>query len=267
MHRLMTGAARSTFQRVALLLAILIAWTAVLRVFEVSESRLPPPADVADYFRFMVTDGDLLRHSWVTLKEIGVGLVWGVGIGVLNALVLDRWQRMEAIIEPLIVIVQATPKISLAPLLVTWLGLGATPKVALVALVTFFPVMANSLGGLRSVPVELLDLAAMTGANRFQEYRRIRLVHALPSLLTGLKVSVSLSVTAAVVGEFIGATEGLGTLLALGQESANVLLLLVTLLVLGAIGLGGYLAVALAERVITPWSTPMSRRGPVPLEH
>ena len=203
-------------RHVLILAAFLLLWTAALALFSVPDYLVPSPFQLVEKTWFLVTRAGLLWHIPVTVIEIIAGYVIGVLIGIAAALVFYRAPVIEDILNPLIVFIQTAPKIAIAPLLLLWLGLDMTPKVVLVAIVTFFPILATM-------------------------------------LFSGLKVAATLAVTAAVIGELMGARAGLGYLLSLGQETSDTQLVLVSVLILSLLGYLLYLAIQAAERRLLRW--------------
>lgn len=235
-------------------LAVFLAlWQVLLIVFDVPAFLVPSPFALVEKAWFLVTQAGFLNHIPITLAEILLGLVIGGGVGIFAALVFHRLPLLEMLLNPLIVFLQTAPKIAIAPLLLLWLGLDMTPKVVLVAIVTFFPILSNMLSSLRSMPSQLDEFARILKMNTLQRVLRLELPMSLPMLFSGAKVAVTLAVTAAVIGELMGARAGLGYLLSLGQETSDVELVLVTVFVLSFIGYGLYLLVVALERRLLSW--------------
>lgn len=240
--------------RTVISLAVFLAiWQAGLYVFDVPAYLLPSPLQLAEKFWFMLTRGGLMTHVPVTVMEIVVGFVLGALAGVAASFLFDRYPPVESLMSPIIVFVQTAPKIAIAPLLLLWLGIGASPKIVLVAIVTFFPVLSNMLSALRATNPQLIELATILKLSPLQRMWRIELPQSLPMLFSGLKVAATLAVTAAVIGELMGAKAGLGYLLILGQETADVGLVLVSVMILALVGYLTYLAIAFAERRLIGW--------------
>lgn len=193
------------------------------------------------------------RHALVTVQEIAaaflVSAVLGIGGGVL--IVSSRF--LSQVFMPLILSLQVVPKIAIAPLILIWFGFGALGKVAIALTVAFFPVLVNTMSGLRSAEPDLLDLARSLHATKRQVLQKILFPAALPYIFTGLKISMTLSVVGAVIGEFIGGNQGLGYLIQQAQFDINTPLMVAAILVLAVIGLAAYGLVALAERLFVPW--------------
>ena len=246
------------------LAAFILLWWGLVAVFDVPAYLVPSPGELADKAWFLATEAGLLSHIPVTLVEIVAGFVIGVVAGVATAVLFTRLPTVEVVLNPLIIFVQTAPKIAIAPLLLLWLGLGATPKIVLVAIVVFFPVLSNMLSALRSIDPNLLALARILRMGPVARFRRIELPQSLPLLFTGMKVGVTLAVTAAVIGELMGARAGLGYLLSLGQETADVGLVLVAVILLSLIGYALYLLLGIAERRLLGWHE--SRAGDLSIE-
>jgi NitT/TauT family transport system permease protein len=159
----------------------------------------------------------------------------------------------ESTLYPLIVFLQIVPKIAIAPLFIIWFGFGFTPKVLLVFLLSFFPIVVSSIAGFKSLDPDVMDLARSTGAGEWLMFRKIRLPQALPGIFTGLKVGAALAATAAVVAEFVASNRGLGYLLLEYNGNLETAMVFAVVLVLSAIGLLVYYAVELLEKLAIPW--------------
>ncbi len=240
-------------RHVFILAAFLLLWTAALVVFNVPDYLVPSPLQLVEKAWFLATRAGLLWHIPVTVIEILVGYVAGIVLGVAAALLFHRAPILEDILNPLIVFIQTAPKIAIAPLLLLWLGLDMTPKIVLVAIVTFFPILATMLSALRSMSPMLNELASILRLSTLQRIWRIELPQSLPLLFSGLKVAATLAVTAAVIGELMGARAGLGYLLSLGQETSDTQLVLVSVLILSLLGYLLYLGIEAAERRLLNW--------------
>lgn len=242
------------------LVAFVALWWGSTAVFRVPAYLVPSPPALAEKFWFLATQAGLFGHVPVTVFEVVVGFVIGTVVGVLAAVFFTKVPLAEMILNPLIIFVQTAPKIAIAPLLLLWLGLGATPKIVLVAIVAFFPVLSNMTSALRSIDPNYTALARILKLSAMQRLWRIELPQALPLLFAGMKVGVTLAVTAAVIGELMGARAGLGYLLSLGQETADIGLVLVAVILLSAIGYGLYLLIAVAEKRMLSWHESRAER-------
>ena len=244
------------------LAGFILAWWGLVVLFDVPSYLVPSPLELAEKFWFLTTQAGLFGHVPVTVMEIIVGFVIGTVVGVAAAVLFTRFPMVEVVLNPLIIFIQTAPKIAIAPLLLLWLGLGATPKIVLVAIVAFFPVLSNMLSALRSIDPNYGALARILKMSAFQRLWRIELPQSLPLLFAGMKVGVTLAVTAAVIGELMGARAGLGYLLSLGQETADVALVLVAVILLSLIGYLLYVALGAAERRLLGWHESRASAAP-----
>lgn len=246
-----------SWRPVAVLLALFGVWWFVAWRELVPAYLVPAPGAVAET---MVADWEmLLEHTWVTTLETIVGFVLAAVIGVATAVLLVYSRTAEKSLYPLILFAQVIPKIAIAPILVVWFGFGMTPKIVLAVLIAFFPVVVSAVAGLRSVDPELLEMSATMGASRWKTFRKIRFPGALPQLMSGLKVAVTLAVVGAVVGEFVGADRGLGYVLLLASGNLDAPLLFADLILMSLIGVVLFVLVEVLERLLIPWHA--SRRG------
>ncbi len=228
-------------------------WQAVVLLGDYPTFILPSPGDVADTLSHTLADGTLGRHARVTLSEVFSGL----GLGLIGATVLGyalaRSPLLERLLAPYIVASQSVPVVAIAPLLVIWFGSGRLSKVLICGLIVFFPVLVNTIVGIRSVEEDLRELMRSLGANRWQTFRMLEVPAALPVLLGGLKIGVTMSVIGAVVGEFVGADQGLGFLINQARGLFNTPLVFVAILALVFIALVLYGAVMLFEMWLLRW--------------
>ena len=246
-----------SWRPVLVLVAIFVAWWFVAWRELAPAYLVPSPGAVA---QTMVADWEmLLEHTWVTTLETIVGFVLAAVIGVATAVLLVYSRTAEKSLYPLILFAQVIPKIAIAPILVVWFGFGMTPKIVLAVLIAFFPVVVSAVAGLRSVDPELLEMSATMGASRWKTFLKIRFPGALPQLMSGLKVAVTLAVVGAVVGEFVGADRGLGYVLLLASGNLDAPLLFADLILMSLIGVVLFVLVELLERILIPWHA--SRRG------
>jgi NitT/TauT family transport system permease protein len=214
---------------------------------------LPGPLAVIDRLGNVLADGSLLRHSLFTLGEVLAGMAAGVGSAALLGYLLSKSRLAEQILSPYIVATQAIPVVAVAPLLFIWLGSGVSSKVLICALIVFFPVLVNTVIGLRSVSANLRELMRSLGATRWQNFRHLELPAALPVLLGGLKVGATLSVIGAVVGEFMAPDKGLGFLISVARGQYDTALVFVGVFSLVAMALMLYGLVAWAESRFLAW--------------
>lgn len=235
------------------ILAGLLAWEGLVRWQEYPAFILPGPLVVWQKFLTLAADGTLVRHATVTLLEIAWGLLLGISSACLVGYLLGKHRWVEQLLAPYIVASQSVPVVAIAPLLIIWLGSGLLSKVLVCALITFFPMLINTIVGIRNVDSDLYDLMRSLRASRWQLFRLLELPAALPVLLSGLKLSVILAVVGAVVGEFVGADVGLGFLINLARGVLDTPMMFVAILCLVVIAQLLYLSVALLERHYLHW--------------
>jgi NitT/TauT family transport system permease protein len=234
----------------------IVLWEGLVRWQNYPPFILPSPLVVASKFVTLAADGTLLRHAQVTLLEIALGLFLGLTTACLLGYLLGKHRSVEQIIAPYIVASQSVPIVAVAPLLVIWLGSGIMSKVLVCALITFFPMLINTIVGIRTVDRDLYDLMRSLRASRWQLFRLLEVPAALPVLFSGLKLSVILAVVGAVVGEFVGANVGLGFLINLARGVLDTPMMFVAILCLVLIAQTLYLTVAFLERRYLHWQEP-----------
>lgn len=236
----------------SLVLGILI-WQGLTQWLALPAFILPGPIAVWKRLLRAIADGSLLENTWITLVEILLGLLTGSSLATFFGYLLAKSMAAERLLSPYLIASQAVPTVAIAPLLVIWFGSGLFSKVLICALTVFFPVLVNTMVGLRAVPDNLKDLMASLRATPLQTLRYLEIPAALPIFLGGLRIGATLSVIGAVVGEFVGSNQGLGFLInvARGQyDTAMVFVALITLIIL-AICL--YLAFTLLETHLLAW--------------
>ena len=238
------------------LLGVLGLWEACVLVADVPRYLLPRPSEV---IVAMVNQSPaLLRESWVTLKEVLLGFVFSVLVAVPIAVLIASSRPFEKSVYPLLVAAQVVPKVAIAPLFLVWFGFGLLPKVLIVFLIAFFPIVINSVIGLRSMEIEKHYLAQSMGANRWQVFSKLQLPNALPSMFGGLKVAATLSVIGAIVGEFVGSDDGIGSVLMVAIGSVDTVKLFAGVGYLTIMGILIFLLMDFMERALIPWH--VSRR-------
>jgi NitT/TauT family transport system permease protein len=226
-------------------------WEVGVRVFHVKEYVLPPPSQVVlavgDHWR-PVLDG-----AWITTLEIIAGFLLAVVVSIPLAVSIAFSRFVEQTVYPVMVFLQIVPKIAVAPLFIIWFGFGFTPKLLVVFLLSFFPIVISSIAGFRSIDPEIMDFVNTTGASSWSSFVKVRLPHALPDIFVGLKVGAALSATAAVVAEFVASDRGLGYLLLRYNGDLNTQMVFAIVILLSAIGVVVYFAVELLQRLVIPW--------------
>ncbi|HEV8261318.1 MAG TPA: ABC transporter permease, partial [Burkholderiales bacterium] len=195
----------------------------------------------------------LLWHAAVTTLEILAGFVLSLVVGVLIAVLIVWSKAFERAILPLLVVSQAVPKIAVAPLLLVWFGLGWEPKMLVAFLIAFFPVVIDTVTGMQSVPTAMRDLARSMGTSRLQTMTRFIMPHALPNLFSGIKVAITLAVSGAIIGEFVGADKGIGYVLLLANGRMETALLFAGIVILSIIAMLLFYIAEFIERLCLPW--------------
>lgn len=239
---------------IAGVLLILALWWAACHLFGVSPVVLPAPEDV---FRAFVDRFPLLmREGWVTLQETVLGFLLALAVGIPMAVAIANSRPLNLMFYPLLVALQSVPKVALAPIVLVWLGTGLESKLAIVWLVAFFPIIIDTAAGLRSTPRELTELARSLKASPWQMFAKVQFPAALPFVLTGAKVAITLAVIGAVIGEFMGSSAGLGYLLLSATSQLNTPLAFASLFALSFLGLAVYGVVELIEMMLARWLPP-----------
>ncbi len=234
-------------------------WDLLADALDIKPFLIPAPSDVADS---LWTDRELLAEdAWVTAQEVLLGFGIALVLGFAFAVVLHLSDTLRRAFYPLLVASQTVPVIAIAPILIVWLGFGLGPKLAIIALVCFFPITVNTLDGLRSVDPDLPRMMRTLDARRWQILRRVEVPSALPYLLSGAKVAAAISVIGAVFGEWSGADEGLGHLILIAQGQLQTARVFAAVVVLSAMALLLFGAIALVERRFAWWSPRRDRRA------
>lgn len=232
---------------------LLLVWQGIVALRLYPAFIIPAPLTVWERFIEVLTDGRLLYHTGVTLGETLAGLGIGTLLGVTLGYLIAKSKLLDALLSPLVVAFQSTPVVAYAPLLVIWFDGDATSKIMTSALIVFFPMLMNTVIGLRAVPPSLHDLMRSLRATRWQHFNSLEVPAALPILLGGLRVSATLAVVGAVVGEFIIANAGLGFLITEARYRYDTALVIVAVLMLALIARLLYSAVNLLEARLIAW--------------
>jgi NitT/TauT family transport system permease protein len=248
---------RARRERVAALLyptgaiaVLLIVWEAATRLFAIPAFLLPAPSVILHAME--ANAGILFKSSISTTLEILLGFVLSVAVGIPLALAIFLWTPFARAVYPLLVSSQAVPKVAIAPLFLVWFGFGLLPKVLIAFVIAFFPVVINTAMGLAAVEREKYYLAQSMGFGPFATFWKIQLPNALPSIFAGLKISITLAVVGAVVGEFVGGQGGLGYLLLIANGNMDTALLFAGIVVLTLLGVVFFILIGVVERLVLP---------------
>jgi NitT/TauT family transport system permease protein len=250
----LAGRRSSSLLAVSSLILGIGLWALIVRIADIPPVILPGPGLVWRRFLQVLMDGSLLRHSMYTLFEVLAGLFLGGGMASILGYLLAKSIAIERIMAPYIVASQSVPTVAIAPLLIIWFGSGIFSKVLICALIVFFPILVNTIVGVRTVPEELRDLMRSLLATRWQTFTRLEVPAALPVFLGGLKVGATLSVIGAVVGEFVGSDRGLGYLINRSRGQYDTALVFVAVLALVVMAMTLYASVVWLESRLLAWS-------------
>jgi NitT/TauT family transport system permease protein len=231
----------------------MLCWQLTVQATGLPHFILPAPADVWSRFLRALNDGSLLYHTRITLLEIVLGLLAGILVATMVGYALAKSRALEKVLSPYLVASQAIPIIAIAPLLVIWLGSGILSKVVICALIVFFPVLVNTIVGIRAVPTALYDMMHSLRATRWQILFKLELPASLPVLLGGLRIGATLSVIGAIVGELVDANQGLGFLLKVGDFQYDTSMVFVAVFMLITLALLLYGVVTMLEKKFLKW--------------
>jgi ABC-type nitrate/sulfonate/bicarbonate transport system permease component len=252
---------------IGLMLVILAAWEVLVRVFDVPGYVLPPPLEIVEqiYLERMLIFG----HLRVTLYEIVAGYLLACVVGFALSVAIVYSKAFRRGVLPLIVASQTIPVIAIAPILVIWFGYNDVPRIIITALVAFFPLTVSFVTGLESLEPELINFFRSLNATPLQIFLKLRLPAALPNIFAGLKVATTLAVIGATISEWVGASAGLGYMMAQDTQQINTARVFAALVVLGVCGIAFFAFIGLLQRLFMPWvygrprlRWPPWRRGP-----
>lgn len=238
------------------LVLLIAAWELGVRVSGVNPVLVPTPFSVAEaLWRGLSRWGpaSFYPHFWRTLQEVVLGFVGGLIIGLLLGGLVALSRTAQIIVRPYIIMIEAVPKIAIAPLMVVWLGFGMESKVALAVLVTFFPIFVNTVSGVRSVPAERLELMSSLKASKRLTIRMVIIPSALPFIFAGLEIAAIYAVIAAIVSEFVSGQMGLGVLILQANFRLDIAQVFAILIVLGLMGIGMSKLIELARKRVIFW--------------
>lgn len=238
------------------LLAVIVAWEVVTRAMGIPEYLLPPASTIAA--RIVENAGSLATHAAITMIEAVLGFMIANIVGFFVGILCAHSRYVEKAIYPYAIALKTTPVIALAPILVLWLGTGMASKIAASAVICFFPILVNATRGLRRVDDEALDLFRSFAASRLAIFMKLRLPNSLPYIFSALKISTSLSIVGAIVGEFVGSQRGLGYLILVASYHLETADMFATVIVAALCGVVFFSLVTLAERRIVTWGEPLA---------
>jgi NitT/TauT family transport system permease protein len=232
-------------------LVILLIWQLIVRVLDVPTYIFPAPTDVVA--KGINYAPKILANYWATLRSALFGYLLAVGIAVPGSLIIAYSHFAQRTVYPGLALIDMTPKVALAPLIVAWLGFGLTPKLMVTFLVCFFPIILNGILGFRSISPEIIYLCQSAGTRPWEMFWKIRLPNALPTLFVGLKYAASLAMVGAVVAEYISANQGLGYQLIVVLDHAQMDVAMAIMVAMTSIGLAMFFSMAAVESMVIPW--------------
>ncbi|MBD3306050.1 ABC transporter permease subunit [candidate division KSB3 bacterium] len=247
--------ARKHAAKLLTLLAFLGIWQLVVMLFGIKEFILPSPVTT---FAYLLVPEHASNYRWLahistTLSEILISFAFTACVGIAVAIIMTWSRLLRKLISPIIILFNSLPKIALAPLFLLWFGYGLLPNVLIAFMIAFFPIVINSFTGLNAVDEDLLDLVRYLHASKWQIFVKIQLPNSLPYIFSGFKISATLCVVGAIVGEFIASTQGLGFLLKSSQGAMDTPPMFASLILISIMGLSFFGSITLLERWLMPW--------------
>jgi NitT/TauT family transport system permease protein len=234
------------------LLALVALWELLVRASNLPGWLLPAPSAIVQ--ALAEWREDLVRHSLVTLYETLLGFALAIVISVPLAVAVVCSPILRNTIYPVLLAFQSVPKVAIAPLLTLWIGFGMLPKIAVVFLVCFFPIVVATATGLSAVPEPLMELTRSLSASTTQTFIKVRFPTAMPHIFVGLKIAITFAVIGAVIGEFVGSEDGLGYLILVSTSQSRTSLAFAALMLLTAMSIVLYYAITIIERLAVPWA-------------
>ncbi len=233
-------------------LLILFVWELLVVILKIPEYLLPKPSQI---ILKLITDFDkLIPHIKITFIESFLGFLLGSFFGWILAIVFSFSQTLEKALYPYAIALKSVPIVALAPLLVVWFGNGLLPKILVSAIISFFPVIVNVVKGIKSVDAEAIDLFNSLSASRKQIFLKLQLYNSMPFLFSALKISATLAVIGAIVGEFSGADKGLGFLILISSYRLESVDMFIGIVLSSVMGILFFYFINILEDVIAPWS-------------
>lgn len=237
----------------ALIILFIAGWHFYVVWFDVSKFILPTPGSVVDGLVELFYTPSTYRHTWITVYETLAGFAIASVVGIGLGAILGKVRWLEQALNPFIIATQVVPKVALIPLFILWFGFGPESKIVISAIIAFFPILTNTLLGIKSVDFGHKDIMISLNASKWQTFLFLEFPSALPAILTGLEVGIVLAIIGAVVGEYLGGSEGLGYLAIATLSAYKVNMLFAVIILLTAVGFVLYAAVAGIRRFAVPW--------------
>ncbi len=243
----------------ATIVLLFVFWQITVTVLQVRQVILPSPAEIIE--ALLNQPRWFLQEGLYTMATMLIGFVIAVVVGIVLAILIVEVKLLENTLYALIAALNSVPKVAIAPLFVIWLGTGYGPKIAIAFLIAFFPIVIDTVLGLKSVPKDMLDLASSMRASQLAQFWRIRLPTALPSIFAGMKVGISLALVGTIVGEFVASDHGLGYIILTAQGTFETAQIFAANILLGAAGIVLFWAMTMLERRCLPWHASQRREA------
>jgi len=239
------------FLPILFFLGILVIWEAFVFIFNIPEYLLPKPTEI---FSEIATNlSSLLKHTGITMLEAVIGFLLGNILGFIAAVFFSHSETAEKGLYPYAIALKTTPILAMAPLLVLWFGTGIISKVVASAIVCFFPILVNTVKGLKSVDKDYLDLLKSFSARKYQIFIKLRLPNSLPYIFSAIKISTGLAVVGAIVGEFVGAKEGIGFIILTSTYHLETVRMFAAIIMSALSGILFFYLISLTEKYIVFW--------------
>jgi NitT/TauT family transport system permease protein len=233
---------------------LLGVWELAVHRYAINSILLPPPSKIWRALAEGVTSGLYLKHFLVTVGEAGMGFCIAALAGVVIGTLVTQFWLLERTVYPYLIALQSMPKIAIAPLIVIWFGYGATSKVVIAAMISFFPILVNVVVGLRNCDASKIDLVRSLSGSPWQIFWYVKLPNALPFMFAGFNIAIIFCILGAIVGEFVGGEAGLGFLIVAANTTLDVAQVFAVLIVLATLGVTVFLAVQLVHRKVVFWA-------------
>lgn len=241
------------FAPVIAILVLIAIWEAACHIFSIPDFIFPSPSNIVEAFN-KVGISVWWEHSYSTIKTCIVGFLLSFTLALIAAIAMTSSRTIKNTFYPLLVIIQSTPIVAIAPLLTVMLGTGEPPRVIITVLITFFPLVVSMTTGLSSTPQEFLELSRSIGAPKYREYTQIRFPYAVPFIFSGVKIAITLSIVGAVVAEFVAAERGLGYFIQFSTSYFSIANAFAGLVLLSLLSLLLFYSTLLLHKLIFPWS-------------
>jgi NitT/TauT family transport system permease protein len=252
---------REVVTAIATMIALVVLWEAAVWAFKIPTFLVPAPSEI--WQEFLSKTALYTNHTAITLWETVLGFLLAVVFGFVAAVAIVYSPLLQAIVYPIILVLQIVPKVAVAPLLLIYLGYGQPSKMTIALLLAFFPIVVNTATGLKAVDQELVDLVKVLRGNRWQEFLKIRFPASVPYIFSGLKIAITLAVIGAIIGEFVGGNEGLGFLIVMANAQLVTPMSFASLTLLSIIGVALFGIIVLLERLIAPWALTEEEEIPI----